>query len=637
MTRLGLAATQPSLLTATNTAKDIRDTTSRREPHLRMSAIRLLTWLAFALVVVSTVACGRDGTTSGLSTSPSATAEIEPTVQTRTLATVAPAPAPSSTTVPTNAGAPVASPPTITPSTPRSTAALPSSTPDVAQPRDIPSIDGTYGGTLNLVSRQVISHQDIHLEVSPALAVWGPGLAYSRMLRLRSGAGVELPSMEVECVLCENWTMLDPTTFEFELREGVRWHDIPPVNGRPLSAGDIEFSYNRQRLEGLPNSPVLRAISSITARSSSTVEISLKFPDSDLMLALADGHSKIVAPEAVARSGDLKNGPTIGTGPWILVETNPNLGHVFDQNPDYFEEGFPFVQRLNVNTIEDQQTRNAAFRVRNIDIQQLDPAEWKSLRSQLPNLPFLMTRESGSGVELALKTTVPPFDDVRVRNALFFALDPWRTNRDIWQDAAYVSLGFPAVSADWNLPDKELAAYFGDAQKARGLMVEASPGKIIPFSLKVGDFGETYIRQAERVAEEIREVGFEPTLEIVSRRAFGEDVWLRGNYEAFIGPIAPVSTPNGYFVPVLHSQGRWNTTGLIDTELDTLIERQAREFDLGARRELVHEIQRRVLGNAYRFMPSTRISIWVFWPRVQNFNPNVAGLEYDYWSRVWLR
>jgi ABC-type transport system substrate-binding protein len=252
-------------------------------------------------------------------------------------------------------------------------------------------------------------------------------------------------------------------------------------------------------------------------------------------------------------------------------------------------------------------------------------------------MPFTLTKESAGGVELALKTTSPPFDDLNVRRAAFLALDPWSTIRDVWGGMAYVSPGFPVVGPDWLLEDDELREYFSDSQTARELLQGAQVPIPLPVSIKVGDFGEAYVAHGQRIADEMRLVGFDPTLEVVNRRDFGEQVWLGGDYEMFVGPVAPVTSPNGYLLPVLHSQGQWNTAGYRDTELDALIERQAQEFDPATRRELVREIQRKVYSNAYRFMPATRISIWAWQPRVQNFHPNFAGYEYSHWSRVWIR
>ena len=440
----------------------------------------------------------------------------------------------------------------------------------------------------------------------------------------------------MECELCESWQMEGDTTLVFRIRDDVRWQDVLPLDGRVLTSEDIVYSYNRQRQSGWPNALLLAAVDFMETPSPDTLRISLAFPDADFMVSLADGHSKIVAREAVELNGDLKNGPTIGTGPWTLKTTQSNTAHIFESNPEHFEDGLPLVDGINIKIITDSQTRNAAFRVRAIDVQQMEPQEWEDFRRSRPDAPFLMSRDAGTGLEVALKTITPPFNDVRVRRAAFQSMDPWRAIQDVWQDAAFVGLGFPPARADWLLDETQLRAYFGDADTARELLQQAGANAPLRVSIKVGDFGNGYQAHAQRIAEEMKAVGFEPTIEVVNRRAFAEEVWLGGDYQMFVGPIAPMTTPNGYLLTVLHSQGLWNTTEHQDEILDALIEAQAQEFDAATRKRLVQEIQLRAFENAYRFMPAASVSIWTWWPRVQNFYPNFAAFEYAHWARVWL-
>ena len=448
---------------------------------------------------------------------------------------------------------------------------------------------------------------------------------------------MELPSLAVECELCESWEIESGTTLVFRLRSDVRWQNVSPVDGRVLTSDDIVYSYNRQRQSGLPNALLLATVDSLEAPEPDVLRITLAYSDADFMVSLADGHSKIVAREAVDLNGDLKNGPTIGTGPWILKTTQSNTAHILERNPEYFEDGLPFIDGINIQIITDAQTRNAAFRVRAIDVQQMEPQEWKDFRRSRPEAPFLMSRDAGVGLEVALKTTTPPFNDVRVRRAVFQSMNPWQVIQDVWQGTAFVGLGFPPARADWLADEAQLRAYFGDADAARELLRQAGMNAPLRVSIKVGDFGDRYQAHAQRIADEMRAVGFEPTIEVVNRRVFAEDVWMGGDYQMFVGPIAPMTTPNSYLLTVLHSQGLWNTTQHQNEALDALIEAQAQEFDDMTRKSLIQEIQLRAFENAYRFMPAASVSIWTWWPRVQNFYPNFAGFEYSHWAKVWLR
>ena len=158
----------------------------------------------------------------------------------------------------------------------------------------------------------------------------------------------------------------------------------------------------------------------------------------------------------------------------------------------------------------------------------------------------------------------------------------------------------------------------------------------VPVTITVGDFGEAYLSHVHAISTELKSVGFDAEVEIVNRREFGEKVWLGGDYQLMVGPPAPVTVPNGYLLPVLHSKGRWNTTGHSDQVLDSLLESQAVELDPDRRAELIREIQKRVLDEAYRFMPAAMVAIWTWNKRVKDFHPNLEAFEYHHWSKVWL-
>ena len=538
-------------------------------------------------------------------------------------------PSPAAVPAPTRTAAPA---PTASPT------AVPPPTARPAPTRSVPTpvADGTYGGTLRLATSNGIRHYDVHQDASPALAVWGPGLAYSRLLRLKSGPDVDLPSMAVECELCHSWEMIDDRTFIFYLRDEARWHDSSPVNGRGIVSEDIVYSYTRQRTPDFPNAALLHGIDEIEATGAATLAVSLAIPDADFMLGLADGRSKIVAIEAVTLNGDLTNGPTVGTGPWILRSTGESAGHAFDRNPDYFERGLPFVDRLMVQVVPDRASLDAAFTVDSLDVHILSPQLWTSLRETRPDIDFRLIPNAGGGVEIGLSTVRPPFDDPRLRRAARLAMDPWRAIDEVWHGAASVGTGLPPAAPGWLLDEPETSALFARPEEARALLAEVSPGAPVPVTIRVGGFGDSYLAHAGLVADEMAAAGFAPTLEKIDRISYADEVWAGGDYQMFIGPPAHLATPNQYLLGVLHSRGRLNTTGHADDELDDLIEAQATETDPTERQRLVREIQMRVLEEAYRFMPVVHSLVLASWPRVGNLHPNFALFEYAHWSRVWI-
>ena len=531
--------------------------------------------------------------------------------------------------------------PTSTPTRTPIPAVVPTATPIVATPRPVPSVRPTpdprlRGGTLNLASTQNIAHQDVHQDVSPALSSWGPGIAYSRLMRLETGPDTPLPGLSLECDICADWTMESPTSYLFSLRDDVKWHDLDPVGGRALDAEDVIFSYQRQVNPEFPNSPLLGSIAALEYIGPLTLRVRFDFPDADSLLSLADGHSKIVAPETLMLSGDLREGPTIGTGPWILERTSIDESHSFSRHADYFEPGLPLVDNLRILILTDEDTRSAAFQTGMTDVHEMSPTEWIRHLQQSPNAPSLEIPQPGAGIEIAFKTTEPPFDDARVRRAAMLSMNPLRIIEEQWDGFGLVGTGFPVASPDWLLPESELASRFDDTDSAQSLLRDVGLASKTPVAITVGDFGRPYLDYADAVSASMQSVGFDSHVEIVNRRQFGESVWLQGDYQMMLGPPAPVSTPNGYLLPVFHSEGVWNTTGHRDDALDAMLEAQAVEHDAKKRAELTHRIQNHILDQGYRFMPFTRTEIWTWHPRVRDFNPNFSLFEYHHWTKVWL-
>ena len=482
--------------------------------------LRRLALLQALILILSASAALTAGCSKPATPTPTAVPPSTPTVVILPTST----PVPSPTAVPSPAPT-VAVLPTSTPTTqPRPTPAAP--TPVPVEPTATPLTRS--GGTLNLSSRATIAHQDVHDEASPALATWGPGIVYSRLLRLQSGPEVSLPNLAVECELCTSWEMDGDGAFVFRLRPGVTWQDAAPVNGRNLTAGDIVYSYERQSHPDRPNAALLGNVATLEARDEFTLRVSLSVSDADFLLSLAHGHSKIVAPEAVAVNGDLRDGPTIGSGPWALTETSPNSLHSFDRNPSYFEDGLPLVDRLLIHVMPDPLVRVAAFRVGSVDLDQMDGAEWADYLQRRPSAPSARIPEPTTGLEVGFNGSRSPFDDVRVRRAAFQAIDPWRAIDEIWMGGAFPAPGFQVASSDWILSDGELRAYFADPERARNLLDQTGAILPVPVIMKVGDFGEAYQAHAERMAEEMQLVGFDVEIEVVNRRVFGDEVWSGG-------------------------------------------------------------------------------------------------------------
>ena len=489
------------------------------------------------------------------------------------------------------------------------------------------------GGRLSIATRVVLEDLDVHRASPPSLAAFGPGIVYSRLLRFASGPGVETPSLMLECDLCASWAWEDAATLRVSLRQGVRWQDAAPVNGRLLSPHDVTASLARQRTAGWPHAGLLANVAGVEARGNDVV-FTLRSSDADFPLALADGHTKVLPSELAARA-DLGTGPFIGTGPWVVEEIDVERRFTFTANPDYFEPGLPRLESLHIRVMADAELRTAAFLTKSLDVDEVTPARVKAYRERNPDAGLARYAPPGGGTELALNVNDPALQDADVRRALFRALDPWSLNRQVWHGLADVTGGMPAPSPAWRLTEAELRERLADPEGARE-MLAASGNAPKTLELVVADFGDAYLFYGQGIREQLRAVGVPVSIEALNPSEYAERVWRRGDFQAYLGPLPPLNAPNGYLIGMARSGSAGNKTGYGSAALDALVDAQAGELDPAVRRGIAREASLTLLAEGVRFTPAAPAQAWGWWPRVKGLHVNFANREYHFWARAWV-
>lgn len=499
------------------------------------------------------------------------------------------------------------------------------------------------GGILRFAIPEGAPHNDPHLTVSTALLSWGAGQAYSRLFKFETTGGNSI----VVCDLCESWEQSAPLTFKIKLRDDVFWQNKAPIHGRKLTAQDVVYSLNRQATPGYPNAALLSNITEFTAVGEHEVVIRLDSPDSEVLEKLADTHTRIVAKEVVEANGDLRRGPTIGSGPWIVNEVLQDATRLL-VNEDYYGDGRPYLDGIETQVMPANSVRAAGMRTKIIDVAQVELDQVEAAMERLDEIRYVGIENPSAGIEIALNTNRSPMDNPVVREAMMLT---WPVGKhfvvpgtdglvDTSNPNPGISVGMPSLKLDWLLPSHRFSHAFSQGSsgidRANELLATAELKPTDNVIIKVGEFGQAYIDQANEMAEGLASVGIRAEVERVSTRVFGDAVWTAGNYDIMVGAPPPISSTTSYLFAVHHSAGPWNTTGYSNPEIDRLIEAQAREYDVAKRGDLLLELQQLMLDGSHRFIASTRTTHWMFWDYVHDFEPITPRGDTDFLTQVWV-
>src|SRR5881296_1548074 len=299
------------------------------------------------------------------------------------------------------------------------------------------------GGTLTRASAWDPPVIDPRLTQSVGLYQFA-GLTSNRLVRYAFSDEATGPSdMSLKGDLAESWQS-DATNrvWTFKLRQGVKWQNVAPLNGRELTAADVKYCFEAYAKEGVQTF-TFQEIEGMETPEKHTLRVHLKAPNTLFPQNVAEFIAVIFPREILEEDGDLKK-RLVGTGPYILKEHTRKVRIVLQRNPDYYDKGRPYIDEYIILSTPDASTRLAAFRTGQSDIIWLaSPSEVETVRKTNPNALVQSHHNTLAPFGLALAQDRPPFNDVRVRRAISMAID-----RQKQVDTFYEGHGIPG----WGVP-----------------------------------------------------------------------------------------------------------------------------------------------------------------------------------------
>jgi peptide/nickel transport system substrate-binding protein len=319
-------------------------------------------------------------------------------------------------------------------------------------------------------------------------------------------------------------------------------------------------------------------------------------PFAPLLTYLAHPMNAIVDRSIVEANGGSIDRVDAGSGPFRLVEWRKDQHLAMQRFDGYYLPGLPKLSRVTFLPMPDSTVRTIALRNGEIDL--ILDVTGRDERVLQPADNVRVASVPGTFWEyVGINTARKPLDDVRVRQAIAWAIDRQAINRVVKLGAATVLDGGLIPPGHW--AHAELSLYpTRDLDKARALLAAAGvrPGEL-RLTCKAGSAFPYQVAAAQMVKQQLRDVGIDVQLLAQESGVFFEALGDRDFDLAVVGWVGFVD-PDEWTYELFHSKGKWNQQSYANARVDELLETGRRTTDRTARQHVYAEAQRLIADEA---------------------------------------
>lgn len=433
---------------------------------------------------------------------------------------------------------------------------------------------------------------------------------YSRLLMSKKAPGVAAQAYIMEGDLAESWKHSDDgKTWTFNLRPDAKWQNIDPMNGRPITAQDVAWSFE-QLMKVSANKTTFDQVASVTPVDAHTIQFTLKDIYAPFEAQVGAPIFWILPKEVVEQDGDVTR-RVVGSGPFIFDKFDSGVQITGKKNPNYYRKGEPHIDNYVNLIIPDTATQMAGLRAHEIDFYQVPDQELPGLKQSNPEIQYL-DWEFVLIPFLYWKVDKPPFNDRRVRQAASMSI-----NRDNLINVIYNGRGnwnnfIPWALSEWWLDPRgadqgETAKYFKyDPAAAKQLLAAAGYSDGLQLTmLSTPGYGDVWVQTVELVQQDLKSGGFNTNIQMQEYANYIATTFAgkfdSGNTLVF-GLETPFTEPHDFLFNMYHPKGSRNHAGINDEKLTAMIEQQMRTLDHAERKKQIFDIQR-YLGEQMYYPP----------------------------------
>jgi peptide/nickel transport system substrate-binding protein len=399
------------------------------------------------------------------------------------------------------------------------------------------------------------------------------------MFNVFTGLAMPSPDGELVSALADRWEINDDSSrFVFYLKEGILFHD-----GSELTSADVKYTYDRVcgKISGEENatrSTFADVISDVEIIDEYTVAINLLQSDAKFMSVMY----LAIIPEG---SGPNQATNPVGAGPYKFVDYTPGVGMNLVKNEDYYEEGLPKLDEVEIKIFADLNA--GVLALSNGEIQYM--AINYDMVSQIPGDDFVIEQYPMNTVQLmGLNNDFEPFKDVRVRQALNYAIDKLEIISMLAPGAPEVDSNFSPVMGYWY--EKLDGFYSRDVEKAKALLKEAGYSDLT-FTIKVPAEYPIHVNAAQIIEQQYKEAGITVKIQVIDWNTWLEEVYGARNHEATIIGLTGKLDPDSILKRFSSTYSK-NFISFNNPRYDELISDGTYEADAAKRVEIYKEAQR---------------------------------------------
>jgi peptide/nickel transport system substrate-binding protein len=298
--------------------------------------------------------------------------------------------------------------------------------------------------------------------------------------------------------LSESWVNTSPTTWTFKLRQGVRFHDGSELDAQGIRSWFVNAQQRRGSGEG--TAPV-DAIVRVEATGPHEVEVTTRAPHAPLLATFA----ALVGTSIVSRTtaGSAGQIPA-GTGPFKIAEYDPGSHVRYVKHAGYWEQGLPYLDDVLLKIVPDEAARVGALRAGEVTYARVSPQAAQGLRNE-KNLTVLSSPGATQRITV-FNTSRPPFDDVRVRQAISLAVDRTAAISALVRGEGRLTGPIPSGLGAWGAAPTALP-YRRDLNRARQLLEEAGHADGFEATVKAAPNEPGPLALASLLAEQVTPLG----------------------------------------------------------------------------------------------------------------------------------